>query len=134
MSRSREGMWTVSCSIQIRTVAQPLNVDSINSEKKKNAKGTIKIPSDATINVQLDVLVRCMRVLYFRDIFIFNVLPTNGSCRNESGIVNLMTMRQGQILSLRYLAYAKKKSHTLTVSVIFDRLRNWCNISGTVLR
>ena len=36
--RAMEGIRTVSRSIQIRTVAQPLNVDSISSEEKKTPK------------------------------------------------------------------------------------------------
>ncbi|KAL6256724.1 hypothetical protein P5V15_011652 [Pogonomyrmex californicus] len=38
-------------------------------KRKKNAKETIKIPTGVTTNVQLDQLVKRMRVPYFRDVF-----------------------------------------------------------------
>jgi len=46
--------------------------------KKKNVKETIKMHSDATTNVQMDMLARRMRVLYFRDVSMRNALPTSG--------------------------------------------------------
>ena len=57
-----------------------------------------------------------------------NTLPTSGAHRNESGIVNLddatgpgthWVTRKGTIVSC-----------ILTISVIFDRPRNWCDIFG----
>jgi len=47
------------------------------------------MPSDATTNVQLNEFARCMRVPYFRGVFMRNTLPTSGAHRNESGFVNL---------------------------------------------
>jgi len=43
--------------------------------KKKNAEKTIKMPSGATTNVQLNELARLMRVPYFRSVFMRNMLP-----------------------------------------------------------
>ena len=65
------------------------NMDRVQLQRKKNVKETIKMPSDATTNVQLNELARRMRIPYFRGVFMRNALPTSGVRRNESGIVNL---------------------------------------------
>ena len=101
-------------------------------KEKKNVEKTIKMPSGATTNVQLNELARRMRVPYFRDVFMRNTLPMSGAHRNESGIVNLDNATGP---GTHWIAYAKRNNRvscTLTVSVIFDRPRNWCDISGTM--
>jgi len=61
-----------------------------------------------------------------------NTLLTSGAHRNESGIVNLdNATRPGT----HWVAYTKRNNRVvyLTVSVIFDHPRNWCDISRTML-
>jgi len=55
--------------------------------KKKKRQRDDKNALEAT-NVQLNVLARCMRVSYFRSVFMRNALLTSG-VQNESDIVNL---------------------------------------------
>ena len=43
------------------------------------------MPSDATTNVHLDVLARCMRVPYFRGVFMRNALLTSDMRNREFG-------------------------------------------------
>ena len=65
------------------------------------------MPSGATTNVQLDVLVRRMRVPYFRGVVMRNALPTSGVHRNESGIVNL---NDATGPGTHWVAYAKRNN------------------------
>ncbi|KYN29034.1 hypothetical protein ALC57_01542 [Trachymyrmex cornetzi] len=75
------------------------------------------MPSGTTTNVQLDVLARRMRVPYFREVFMRNVLPTSGVRRNGSGIVNLDdATRPGT----DWVAYAKRNNRV----VYFDSFGN----------
>jgi len=61
----------------------------VAAKKKKNIEKTIKMSSGVTTNVQLNELARIMCVPYFiRGVFMRNTLPTSGTHRNESGIVN----------------------------------------------
>jgi len=46
------------------------------------------MPKGVTTNVQLQQLANCIRIPYFRGIFMHTALPTKVR-RNESGIVNL---------------------------------------------
>jgi len=85
-------------------------------KEKKNIKETIKMPSGAT-NVQLNELAKRMRVPYFKSLIfsfhvLYNTLPTNGTCRNESGIVNLDdATRPGTHLAHEaWVAYAKRNN------------------------
>jgi len=88
------------------------------------------MPSGATTNVQLNEFARCMRVPYFRGVFMHNTLPTSGAHRNES--MNLACDEAWYSLdSVRYPETIA--SCTLTVSVIFYPPRNWCDILEMVL-
>ncbi|KYN40000.1 hypothetical protein ALC56_05608 [Trachymyrmex septentrionalis] len=100
--------------------------------KKKNVKETIKMPSGATTNAQLNELAKRMRIPYFRGVFMRNALPTSGAHRNESGIVNLDATGPGT----HWVAYAKRNNRV----VYFDSFGNLRppkelgDFSGTVLR
>ncbi|KYN09174.1 hypothetical protein ALC57_18713 [Trachymyrmex cornetzi] len=84
-------------------------------KKKKTPKETIKMPSGATTNVQLDMLARRMRVSYFRGVFMRNALPTTGLRRNE--IVNLDDATGP---GTHWVAYAKRNNRV----VYFDSFGN----------
>ena len=56
--------------------------------KKKKRQRDDKNALEAT-NVQLNVPARCMRVSYFRSVYMRNALLTSGARQNESDIVNL---------------------------------------------
>jgi len=58
-----------------------------------------------------------------------NALPTSSAHRNEKSIVNLDDGTRYSLDSLR----EETQPCILTVSIIFDRSRNWCDISGIVL-
>jgi len=66
-----------------------VTTEKIKKIKKKTLNSCQKCRK-ASINVQLQQLTKCMRILlYFRDIFMRTILPTGGVYRNESSIVNL---------------------------------------------
>jgi len=73
--------------------------------------------SGATTNVQLNELARRMRVPYFRDVFMRNMLPTSGAHRNKSDIVNL---DDATGLGTHWVAYAKRNNRV----VYFDSFGN----------
>jgi len=75
------------------------------SRRKKNIKETLRIPKGVTTNVQLQQLTECMRIPYFRGIFMRTTLPTGGVRRNESGIINFDNVEK---LGTQWMAYAKR--------------------------
>jgi len=102
------------------------------TKKKKNAEKTLKIPAGVTTNIQLDQLTRRMHIPYFRGVFMRNALPISGIRRNESrNIVNLDDTRGS---GTHWVAYAKRDNHVTYFDnlVIFDRLKNSCDISEMV--
>jgi len=62
------------------------------------------------MNIQLDQLARCIRILYFRGIFMRNALPISGARRNESGIVNL---DDAVGPDTHWVAYAKRNNRVI---------------------
>ncbi|KYM98520.1 hypothetical protein ALC62_10769, partial [Cyphomyrmex costatus] len=103
--------------------------------KKKNVEETIRMPTGATTNVQLDLIAQRMRVLYFRGIFMLNALPTSGARRNESGIVNLNDATSPGVSRTGWRTRrGTTASCTLTVSAISDRPRNSCDTSAFLPR
>jgi len=81
-------------------------------QRKKNAERTIKMPSGATTNMQLNELARSMRVPYFRGVFMRNTLPMSDAHRNESGIVNLDDVMG---LGTHWVAYAKRNNRVFVL-------------------
>jgi len=84
-SRSHDGTgsWIISCSYKYGLYLDPYKRRQGVAARKKNAKETIKILSDATTNMQLNK--REMRVPFFKDVFMRNMLLTNGASKAVSG-------------------------------------------------
>jgi hypothetical protein len=85
--------------------------------RKKNVDETIKLPTGATTNVQLERLARRMRIPFFRGVFMRDALPIDGIRENESGIVNLDNT-EGP--GTHWVAYAKRGNR----AVYFDSFGN----------
>src|SRR5436190_15175041 len=87
------------------------------SRGKKNFKKTLKMPTGATTNLQLEELARRMRIPFFRGVFMRNTLPISGIRRNENGILNLDNFEGPGIY---WVAYAKRGDRV----VYFDSFGN----------
>lgn len=76
----------------------------------------LKMPTGITTNVQLEQFAKCMRIPFFRGVFMRDTLPALPRV-NESGIVNLDNV-EGP--GTHWVAYAKRSDR----AIYFDSFGN----------
>lgn len=87
-------------------------------KEKQNVEKALKMPEDASNNVQLEQFAKRMHIPFSRDVFMRDALPIDGARRNESSIVNLDdTSGPGT----HWVAYAKRENRV----VYFEQFCFW---------